>query len=60
MSLYNAHERAPAERPTFPVSTMRLTIRRGIDIWGSPSGASTISRSLATCTREPSRPTYTT
>ena len=30
-ALYSAHERAPAESPTLPVSTMRLTARRGIE-----------------------------
>ena len=50
-------ERAPADSPTAPVSTMRLTALRGMETSGSSSAPLTISRPLLTWTRAPSRPT---
>ena len=51
------HVRAPADRPTFPDRTMRVTLFLGRDVAGSAPGASTMMRPALTWMRAPSRPT---
>ena len=52
-----AHERAPADRPTFPDKTMRVTLFFGTEVAGREPAASTRTRPALTWTRAPSRPT---